>query len=87
MARTLSRDTSPEAEAIIIAGYRRMSPTEKLERVRQMTQAVQQMALTRLREQYPEATERELVLRLASLWIPRDLMIRAFGWDPDRQGR
>jgi hypothetical protein len=45
------------------------------------------MALARLREQYPEVCERELALRLASLWIPRDLMIRAFGWDPDERGR
>jgi hypothetical protein len=65
MAKPLSRDTSPDAERIIIAGYRRMGPEEKLERVRQMTQAVQQMALVRLRERFPDACERELALRLS----------------------
>ena len=87
MARTQSRDTSPEAEAVLIEGYARMTAAQKAERVRQMTQAVQQMALARLRDQYPTASDRELQLRLASLWISRELMIKAFGWDPKVQGR
>jgi hypothetical protein len=81
--KTQSPDTSPEIEAILIEGFRRMSATEKLERVRQATQAAQQMALVRLREQYPSAGPRELALRLASLWLDRELMLRAFAWDPD----
>ena len=60
-----------------------MSATEKLERVRQATQAVQQMALVRLKERHPDAAPRELALRLASLWLDRELMIRAFSWDPE----
>jgi hypothetical protein len=60
-----------------------MSAAEKLERVRQATHAVQQMALVRLRERYPDASPRELALRLASLWLDRDLMDKAFGWRPE----
>jgi hypothetical protein len=36
---------------------------------------------------YPDATPEERRLRLASLWIAREDMIRFWGWDPDRQGR
>jgi len=81
--KTQSPDTSPAMEAILIDGYRRMSPAEKLERVRQATHAAQQMALVRLQERYPDATPRELALRLASLWLDRDLMDKAFGWRPE----
>ena len=70
-------------EAILIEGYRRMSAAEKFERVRQATHAAQQMALVRLRERHPDDSPREIALRLASLWLDRDLMIKAFGWDPD----
>ena len=52
---TQSPDTSPEIEAILIEGYRKMSAEQKLERVRQATHAAQQMALVGLKERFPEA--------------------------------
>lgn len=36
-----------------------------------------------VRAQFPEASEREVFLRAAARRLPRDLMIRAYGWDPD----
>ena len=36
-----------------------------------------------VRLRYPDATDREVFLRAASLRIPRDLMIAAYGWDPE----
>jgi len=85
--KAFSRDTSDAAQKVLIAGYRLMSAAEKLERVRQMTQGVQQMALIRLRKSYPSASDRELQLRLASLWLTPEQMRAAFGWDPDVDGR
>lgn len=76
-----SGDTDPRIEAILIEGYRRMSPAEKLERVRSLTRAVQQLALLDIRRRHPDADEREQALRLASRWIEPELMLRAFGWD------
>jgi hypothetical protein len=84
--RTIADDTSLEIERIQIEGYRRMSPRQKLQQVSGLTRAVQQMALARLRVQYPGATERELQLRLASLWLDRDTMVRVFDWDPRQKG-
>ncbi|MGE5342030.1 MAG: hypothetical protein ACM3SY_11195 [Candidatus Omnitrophota bacterium] len=75
-------DTSPEIERLIIEGYRRMSPQQKLKRVNELTKAVQQLALARIREQYGEMPEREQQLRLASLWLDRETMIKVFNWDP-----
>lgn len=80
-------DTSPAARRLVIDGYRRMSPLCRLAQAGQLTQAVQQMALSRVRKRYGRCSEREERLRLASLWIPRRTMIASFGWDPQQQGR
>ena len=79
-------DTSPEIEAILIDGYRRMSPTDKLARVRALNQAVQQMALAGIRARHGEISDREAQLRLGALWLGRETMVRVFGWDPEIEG-
>lgn len=62
-----------------------MSPTEKINRVRALMRAVQELALADIRRRHPAADTREQALRLASRWIEPAVMIRAFGWDPDRE--
>jgi hypothetical protein len=79
-------DTTPEAEKILIEGYRKMTPQQKMKIVSDMTITVQQFALARIRKQYPDASEREQQLRLASLWLDRETMIRLFDWDPEKEG-
>jgi hypothetical protein len=79
-------DTSPEAEQILIDGYRAMPPLKKLRCVSQMTLAIQEMALIRIRNKYGNISEREEKLRLASLWIDRETMIKVFDWDPETKG-
>ncbi|MFP4027836.1 MAG: hypothetical protein ACLFWL_08605 [Candidatus Brocadiia bacterium] len=85
-AKSWLRDTSPEARKVLIEGYRRMSPAEKMQQVSELSKAIRQAALMRIRRQYGEMSEREEKLRLASLWIDRETMIRAFGWDPEEEG-
>jgi hypothetical protein len=63
-----------------------MTPAEKLARVSEMTLAVQQLAMARIRAQHPDETEAEWRLRLASLWLPADIMLRVFGWDVSERG-
>ena len=81
-----THDTSPSIQKILIAGYRQMSPQQKLKRVSELTKAVQQLALARIRKQYGACSEREQHLRLAALWLDRDTMIRVFHWDPQVKG-
>ena len=81
-----TEDTDPAIEAILIEGYRRMSPAQKLECVRALTRAMQQLALLDIRRRHPTADEREQALRLASRWIEPELMRRAFGWDAREVG-
>lgn len=81
MSADPTNDTNPKIEAFLIEGYRKMSPSQKLERVWALTHAVQEFALMDVRRHHPEADEREQALRVASRWIEPDLMVRAFGWD------
>lgn len=82
-----TNDTSATATRHLVDAYRQMPAWRKLQQVTQLTQAVQQMALTRMRSSYGQRPEREERLRLASLWLPRHTMISSFGWDPRREGQ
>lgn len=86
MFASVPDDTDPAVEALMIEGYRRVSPSQKLDRVRAPTRAVQQLALADMRRRHPDAGERELALRLASRWIEPELMFHAFGWDVRKTG-
>ena len=70
----------------IVEGYRKMPPWEKMKRVSELNKAVQQLALLRIRKQYGDIPEQEQKLRLASLWLDREIMIRVFDWDPEKEG-
>lgn len=82
----LPNDTHPKIEAMLIEGYRKMSPMQKLERVCALTRAVQELALLDIRRRHPNADPREQALRVASRWIEPELMVRAFGWDVREAG-
>jgi len=79
-------DTPPNIQKILIEGYRKMSPQQKLKQADQLTITVQQMALARIKKQYGDIPEREQRLRLAALWLDRETMIRVFDWDPEKEG-
>lgn len=85
--RTQSTDTPPEIEEVLLEGYRRMPPVEKLRQVFDLNRTAQQMAALRIQARYgPKLPERELRLRLAALWLDRETMMEAFGWDPEVEG-
>lgn len=81
-----TNDTHPKIEALLIEGYRKMSPAQKLARVRALTRAVQELALMDVRRRHPDADAREQALRVASRWLTPDLMMRAFGWNVREAG-
>ena len=80
-------DTPPEIEARVIEGYRAMSPAERLARVVSLNRALEALATARLGSRYgPDLSPRELRLRLGSLRLSREEMVRAFDWDPVERG-
>jgi len=84
--RTQSRDTSAETERRQIEAWREMNAAQKLAIVSQLALAAEEMARAGIRERHPNATGREIELRLGALRLDRDTMIRVFGWDPEKQG-
>ncbi len=49
--RAQSTDTPPEIEEILLEGYRRMPPVEKLRQVFELNRAAQEMAAMRIQAQ------------------------------------
>ncbi|MFC1852587.1 hypothetical protein ACFL27_20510 [candidate division CSSED10-310 bacterium] len=80
------RDTPLKVHKMLIEGYRKMSPQQKLQQVNELTKTVQQFACARIRTKYGELSESELRLRLASLWLDREVMTKVFHWDPQEKG-
>lgn len=80
------QDTHPHIQKLIIEGYRQMSPQQKFKRISELTKAIQQLALARIIKQYGPISEREQQLRLASLWLEPEIMIRVFQWNPHEEG-
>jgi hypothetical protein len=83
---TQSPDTDPAVEERQLEAWRRMTPAEKLRIVSELVRASEELALAGIRERHPQAKDRELELRLASLRLDRETMVRWLGWDPEREG-
>jgi hypothetical protein len=80
-------DTPPEVDAVMFDLWRRATPTQKLRKVFGFGQMINALTRSEIRSRYPGATAREIELRLASRSLDRQMMIKAFGWDPDVRGR
>lgn len=80
------RDTDSKSLEVFYEIQRRRSPGEKLNDVFELTDWMIQLAERGVRMRYPGIGEREVFLRAAALRIPRDLMIKAYGWDPEAHG-
>ncbi|MFH0938732.1 MAG: hypothetical protein V1899_05565 [Planctomycetota bacterium] len=84
--KPLLPDTHPEAEKVLIALLRKTPAWQKCQQVSSMIHACRQLSLVGLRIRYPDASEKELRRRLAALWLPRELVIKVYGWDPEKEG-
>jgi hypothetical protein len=79
-------DTTPEAMKVWLDLLRRKPPGEKLAATLQLTALAIRFQEAGVRLRYPHASEREVFLRAASQRLPRDLMIRVYGWAPESDG-
>jgi len=75
-------DTDPRAMEVWLDLLRRMPPGEKIAAVFATSQLMMQISEAGVRLAHPEADDREGFLRTAARRLSRDLMIRAYGWDP-----
>ena len=80
-------DTPGQIEEVLVKGYRRMSPLQKLKRVAELNRSLRTLAIAGIHQRYgSDIPPREVGLRLAALSIDRETMVRAFGWDPEDHG-
>ena len=79
-------DTSSQAMEVWLNVLRNKKPGERMAMALAMTEFAIRVSESGVRARYPNASEREVFLRAAALRIPRDLMMRAYGWDPEGDG-
>ena len=72
-------DTTPEAWTFFLDLHRRMTAEEKLARCLEWSEVTRRFAEAGLRERYPGADDREILLRFARLTLGPDLFRRAYG--------
>ena len=76
-------DTDPRAMEVWLRLLREKTPGERMMMAFELSDFAVRVAESGVRARYPEASEREIFLRSAALRLPRDLMIRAYGWNPE----
>jgi hypothetical protein len=80
-------DTDPAVVEMLIERWCAMSPGEKWAQAFELNRIGERLSRAGVMDRYPDATEHETKMRVFALRIPRDVMIAAYGWDPDVEGR
>ena len=76
-------DTDPRTLAVWMKLLREKTPGERIAMAFELSDFAVRVAESGVRARFPAASEREIFLRSAALRLSRDLMIRAYGWDPE----
>ena len=82
----LSADTTPEAQRMHYELMRGLSSSQRLALAFELTQATRQLILANLRHRFPKASEEEIRRRFIARVLPREDVIRAYGFDPIAAG-
>lgn len=75
----LYSDTHPKMEALQIQLWRQASPTRKMNMLAQLNASARMLAMTGLRQRFPQASEAELRRKLADLLLGEELARKAYG--------
>ena len=76
------RDTSAEALKVFYEIQRKRPVGEKLVDIFDLSEGLFETVRAGVRLRHPEADERQVFLCAAACRLPREWMIRAYGWDP-----
>jgi len=72
-------DTTPEAWEAFLAIQRRMTPEQKIQQALEMSALVRELMEAGLRQQFPQAGDREIFLRRVRLELGPELFRKAYG--------
>ena len=84
--KSLSPDTTPQIQRKHYELMRNLSPERKLSMAFALTDATRQLVLADLRHRFPQASEEEIRQRFIARVLPRQDVIRAYGFDPKAEG-
>ena len=80
--KPLSSDTSPEVQKVVFELLRNAPANKKVAVTFDLIQTTRLLVLAGLRHRFPGATESQLRRRLISKLLPREEVIKAYGFDP-----
>jgi len=84
--KPLSHDTTPQMQHKHYEMMRKLSSEQKLSMAFALTDATRQLILADLRHRFPRASEEEIRRRFIARVLPRQDVIRAYGFDPRAEG-
>jgi hypothetical protein len=65
---------------------RNMPIWQRAQEWNRLVQEQRELILADVRERYPQADEQELRKRFAARVLPREIVIKMFDWDPEKEG-
>jgi hypothetical protein len=77
-------DTDPKALKVFLELHRAMTPARKLQSVFEQIELLRGMTEALERQRNPNASDREIFLRVTARRLDRETMLRVYGWRPDR---
>jgi len=80
--KAVSLDTSAEVQRIHFALLRTAPAGKKIRLTFDLIQTLRRLTMADLRRQFPNASEDELRRHLITRLLPREDVIRAYGFDP-----
>ncbi len=84
--KPLSPDTTPEIQSKHYELMRRLAPEQRLFMAFALTNATRKLILADLKHRFPQADDHELRRRFIARVLPREDVIRAYGFDPKAEG-
>ena len=84
--KPLSPDTTPEAQRKHYELMAQLSPEQRLSLAFALTDATRQLVLADLRHRFPNADNDEIRRRFIARVLPREDVIRAYGFNPKAEG-
>jgi hypothetical protein len=84
--KPLSPDTTPAAQQMHYNLIRRLPGWKRLVLAFELTQATRQLVLADIRHRFPGASDSETRKRFIARVLPREDVIRAYGFDPEQEG-
>jgi hypothetical protein len=84
--KPLSPDTTPAGQETHFQLMRRLPGWKRLALAFELTQATRQLVLGDIRHRFPGASDSEIRKRFIARVLPREDVIRAYGFDPEQEG-